>query len=245
MVKLVYSFNTTPNQMGLENIMGRQIVVYKKAMEVASRFYPITLWTDERGAEELGEYATEIKMLKKSTPNYLWCEPKYEAMLEEDADTSIFIDGDVFLAGRIHFNPDCDVHFEHFEERTFAYGYKPQVDIFNSEKLQNIFPEWTPTLFGAYNVGILKFGSNEIKHKFRDTFYRMKDYYYNVANLDRVKFSPNIPEMVMEEYALHCLSKFHNWKVDDLSQHNDYIHMYGFNKYRTGFLNLIYSNGNR
>lgn len=239
-MKLIYSLNTEPKQMGLENVMDRQILVYRKAMQIASRFYPITLWTDDRGAKELGLYANEIKILKKDTPNYLWCEPKYEAMLEEDASDSIFIDGDVFLSNKLHFGEPKDVWYEHFEERTFEYGYKPQVDTFhNSGDVSKVFKEWNPDLKGAMNVGILKFGTNEIKDKFRETFYQMKDYYFNVAKMNRVMFKPSIPEMIMEEYALRCLAEYYDWDTDELQMHNDYIHMYGFNKYRAGFLQLV------
>lgn len=203
---------------------------------MAKQFYPITLWTDEVGANELGDLVNEVKFLKIKEPNYLWCEPKFEAMIEESAEESIFIDGDVFLSEPIQFKTNADVWFEHYEIKTFDFGYNPQINAFDNIEIYSYFKDWNPNLNGAYNVGILRFRNNQIMNEYRNTFYQLKKYYFDEV-IKRIKLP--IPEMVMEEYSLHCLSKAKNWKVEELRSFNEYFHLYGQEKYQNGFLHLF------
>ena len=83
-MRLIYSISTTPNRAFLKDKLAKQILIWKKSITLAKKFYPITLWTDEVGAAILGDLVDEVKILKKDTENYLWCEPKYEAMMGED-----------------------------------------------------------------------------------------------------------------------------------------------------------------
>ena len=235
-MKLVYSISTQPNRLILKDKLDKQLLIWKKSINLAKRFYPITLWTDDIGANELGDLVDEVKILKKEGPNYLWCEPKYEAMSEEDASNSIFIDGDVFLSEPLKFTPDLDVWYEHFEIRTFDFGYKPKVEAFDDINIWSNFKYWNSDLKGACNVGILRFGTNEIMKEYRDAFYSLKDYYFR--NVVQTKIL-DIPEMIMEEYALHCLIYGKDWKSEELSTQNQYIHLYGIEKYKDGFLQLM------
>jgi len=235
-LRLIYSISTTPSRAFLKDKLAKQILIWKKSITLAKKFYPITLWTDEVGAAILGDLVDEVKILKKDTENYLWCEPKYEAMMGEDISNSIFIDGDVFLAEPLKFSPDKDIWFEHLEKNTFQYTYQKAISCFDVSDISSKHRFWHPSLFGACNVGILRFSSDEVMKSFRDTFYILKDHYFkNVVQNTPMK----VPEMVMEEYGLSCLIEYNSWTWEALNEQNSYVHMCGSEKYKAGFLKLI------
>ena len=62
-MKIIQSLSTT--RINDETYIQKILDIYQCSIKMARRFHPITLYTDERGANELGHLVDEVKFLKK------------------------------------------------------------------------------------------------------------------------------------------------------------------------------------
>ena len=152
-MRIVQTLTTTPNGFGEPYIKG-QLELFQCSIKMARRFHPITLYTDERGANELGNFVNEVKFLEKNTENYLWCEPKFEAMKRETGDF-IHMDGDVFLAEPLIIPDSYDVLYDFNDGEIGDKYYANNIQVFDEWGIKEIFPHWSPIWDGAHNVGLL------------------------------------------------------------------------------------------
>jgi hypothetical protein len=64
-MRIVQTLTTTPHGCG-EPYIRAQLQLFQCSIKMARRFHPITLYTDERGANELGHMVNEVKLLEKN-----------------------------------------------------------------------------------------------------------------------------------------------------------------------------------
>lgn len=228
-MRIIYSFNTSVGDddyfkgINLEH----NFLFYELSIRLCRQFYPVTLYTDEYGAERLGHLVDEVKMLKKDPENYIWSEPKFEAISNETGEF-LHVDGDLFITKPFILN-DSDVYYDHTEITLHEYYYKENLKNFTDYGIGEVFPEWSSKYLGAFNIGIMGFRTDEIKNIYLDRYFKMKDWYYNV--FPNEKFDSPIPSMTLGEHSLSCLSDYYNWKSTPLYDENQYLHMYGGRKH--------------
>jgi len=234
-MRIVQTLTTTPNGMGEPYIKG-QLQLFQCSIKMARRFHPITLYTDERGANELGHLVNEVKFLEKNTENYLWCEPKFEAMRREEGEF-LHMDGDVFISEPLILPADYDVLYDHNDAEIGNWYYANNMDIFNDWGIKEVFPHWNPKWTGAYNVGLLAFKNPEHMKIYMDTFYAIKEFYFTKSRETGNRLI--LPELIMEQLSLKLLADGNGWKAMGLDRMNSYIHMYSGRKLQWGFMELI------
>ena len=234
-VKIIYSFDTQLNGpyfqgKNLEN----NLLFYELSIRLAKQYYPVTLYTDEYGEEKLGHLVDEVKLLSKDDKFYLWSEPTFEAISREEGEF-IHLDGDVFLNGPLNL-PEGDVYYDCREDSLYEYYYKDNIEIFDKYGIGEVFPEWSTEYTGAFNVGLLGFGDDNIKKQFVDRFYKMKEWYYNDFPSD-IKI--HLATMTFEEHGLSCFCNKNNYNAVPLSQHNGYLHMFSSRKHIPMFVEFV------
>jgi hypothetical protein len=234
-MRIVQTLTTTPNGFGEPYIKG-QLELFQCSIKMARRFHPITLYTDERGANELGHLVNEVKFLEKNTENYLWCEPKFEAMKKETGDF-IHMDGDVFLAEPLIIPDEYDVLYDFNDGEIGDKYYANNIQVFDEWGIKEIFPHWSPIWDGAHNVGLLSFKNPEHMKMYMDTFYAIKEFYFKKSRETGNRLV--LPELIMEQLSLRLLAKGEGWKDFGLGRMNSYIHMYSGRKFQWGFMQLI------
>jgi hypothetical protein len=202
---------------------------------MARRFHPVTLYTDERGANELGHLVDEVKFLEKNTDNYLWCEPKFE-VFERETGEFIHMDGDVFISEPLVIPKEYDVLYDCNEIDGGKY-YHTNMNILYGWGVKEVFPHWNINWSGAYNVGLISFKSPTHMKMYSDTFYTLKDFYFKNSKLQGDKLT--YIAMTLEQLSLKLLSDGMGWNSVSMDNINSYIHMYSVRKFNKGFMELI------
>jgi hypothetical protein len=234
-MKIVQSLTTTPNGCS-ESYVKAQLQLFQCSIKMARRFHPITLYTDERGANELGHLVNEVKFLEKNTENYLWCEPKFEVFKREEGQY-IHMDGDVFIAEPLIIPEEYDVLYDFNDGEIGDKYYANNIQVFDEWGVKEVFPHWTPKWTGAHNVGLISFKNPQHMKMYVDTFYAIKDFYFK--KLAETGNKLYLPELIMEQLSLKLLANAEGWQDFGVGKMNSYIHMYSGRKLRWGFMELI------
>lgn len=234
-MRLVQTLTTTPKGMS-EPYIKAQLQLFQCSIKMARRFHPITLYTDERGANELGHLVDEVKFLEKNTENYLWCEPKFEAFKREEGEY-IHMDGDVFLAEPLILPNEYDVLYDFNDGEIGDFYYKNNIQIFDEWGIKEFFPHWNTNWTGAHNVGLISFKNPEHMKMYIDTFYIIKEFYFRKSRETQNRLM--LPELIMEQLSLKLLAIGEGWNSISLNNMNSYIHMYSDRKLQWGFMELI------
>ena len=233
-MKIVQSLTTTP-YLRPESYIKNQLQLFECSIKMARRFHPITLYTDERGANELGHLVDEVKFLEKNTDNYLWCEPKFE-VFKREAGEFIHMDGDVFISEPLVIPKEYDVLYDCNEIDGGKY-YHTNMNILYGWGVKEVFPHWNINWSGAYNVGLISFKSPTHMKMYSDTFYTLKDFYFKNSKLQGDKLT--YIAMTLEQLSLKLLSDGMGWNSVSMDNINSYIHMYSVRKFNKGFMELI------
>lgn len=238
-MRAIYSLNTSLNE---DFFQGRNLennfIFYELSIRLVRRYYPVTLYTDEYGAERLGHLVDEVVLLEKDPEFYIWSEPKFEAISKEKGDF-IHIDGDLFL--RKPFNlPEADIYYDHLEDGLGMYEkyYQHNITNFTNHGIGDVFPEWSSEYTGAFNIGIMRFRTDEIKDIYLDRYYKMKNWFFNDFPKD---IEAPLTSMTIGEHGLSCLSNHYNWTAVPLIEHNQYFHMYSGRKHNFMFVDFVKS----
>jgi len=233
-MKIVQSLTTTP-YLRTESYIKKQLQLFECSIKMARRFHPVTLYTDERGANELGHLVDEVKFLEKNTDNYLWCEPKFE-VFKREAGEFIHMDGDVFISEPLVIPKEYDVLYDCNEIDGGKY-YHTNMNILYGWGVKEVFPHWNINWSGAYNVGLISFKSPTHMKMYSDTFYTLKDFYFKNSKLQGDKLT--YIAMTLEQLSLKLLSDGMGWNSVSMDNINSYIHMYSVRKFNKGFMELI------
>jgi hypothetical protein len=233
-MKIVQSLTTTP-YLRTESYIKKQLQLFECSIKMARRFHPVTLYTDERGANELGHLVDEVKFLEKNTDNYLWCEPKFEVFKRETGEF-IHMDGDVFISEPLVIPKEYDVLYDCNEIDGGKY-YHTNMNILYGWGVKEVFPHWNINWSGAYNVGLISFKSPTHMKMYSDTFYTLKDFYFKNSKLQGDKLT--YIAMTLEQLSLKLLSDGMGWNSVSMDNINSYIHMYSVRKFNKGFMELI------
>jgi len=233
-MKIVQSLTTTP-YLRTESYIKKQLQLFECSIKMARRFHPVTLYTDERGANELGHLVDEVKFLEKNTDNYLWCEPKFE-VFERETGEFIHMDGDVFISEPLVIPKEYDVLYDCNEIDGGKY-YHTNMNILYGWGVKEVFPHWNINWSGAYNVGLISFKSPTHMKMYSDTFYTLKDFYFKNSKLQGDKLT--YIAMTLEQLSLKLLSDGMGWNSVSMDNINSYIHMYSVRKFNKGFMELI------
>lgn len=233
-MRAVYSLSTDSfNKWKLEE----RLLLYKYSMTLAKKYYTVILYTDPFGEEQLKDYADIIVPLNKEK-DYLWSEAKLEA-IDRETSASLHLDGDLFLYEKLKL-PDVDICYDTNELNLFESHYKNTIELFNENKIQQVFKEWNTVFNGSFNIGVLKFRNDNIKSKYIETFRNLKKWF--TINLDpeiKNQISTIRASMTLEEYSLTCLAEYYNWSSVELSKTNKYLHKWGSAKYSKEFLKKV------
>lgn len=234
-MRIVQTLSTTPYSME-EPYIKAQLQLFECSIKMARRFHPITLYTDERGANELGHLVNEVKFLEKNTENYLWCEPKFEAFKREEGEY-IHMDGDVFIAEPLILPKEYDVLYDFNDGEIGSTYYSNNIQIFDEWGAKEVFPHWSTNWTGAHNVGLISFKNPDHMKMYSDVFYKLKNFYFekSIESKNRLR----LPELIMEQLSLKLLADGEGWKSVPLRDMNSYIHMYSGRKLQWGFMQLI------
>ena len=233
-MKIVQSLTTTP-YLKSESYIKKQLQLFECSIKMARRFHPVTLYTDERGANELGHLVDEVKFLEKNTDNYLWCEPKFEVFKRETGEFT-HMDGDVFISEPLVIPKEYDVLYDCNEIDGGKY-YHTNMNILYGWGVKEVFPHWNINWSGAYNVGLISFKSPTHMKMYSDTFYTLKDFYFKNSKLQGDKLT--YIAMTLEQLSLKLLSDGMGWNSVSMDNINSYIHMYSVRKFNKGFMELI------
>jgi hypothetical protein len=234
-MKIVQSLTTTPYRRNEEYIK-YQIQLFECSIKMARRFHPITLYTDERGANELGHLVDDVKFLEKNTENYLWCEPKFE-VFQREAGMFIHMDGDVFISEPIIIPIEYDVLYDYNDFDIGPKCYHNNMNVLDEWGINEVFPHWNMNWSGAYNVGLLSFKNPTHMKIYSDVFYTLKDFYFKNSKQRGIKL--NYVPMILEQLSLKLISDKLDWNSVGLSDLNSYLHMYSLRKFQRGFMELI------
>lgn len=236
-MRIIYSLNTGIDDpyftgQNLENTF----LQYELSMKLTRQYYPITLYTDQYGADRLGHLVDEVKFLKKNPDFYIWSEPKFEAISRETGEF-LHVDGDLYINKPFNL-PDADVYYDHTEHALYEFYYKNNITNFDKYGIGGVFPEWTTEYTGAYNIGILGFKTDEIKNLYLHRYYDMKEWYFNDFPRD---INSHLASMTIGEHGLTCICNAFDLNAVPLAEHNGYLHMYGARKHLPMFMEFIRS----
>lgn len=229
-MKIIQSLSTT--RINDETYIQKILDIYQCSIKMARRFHPITLYTDERGANELGHLVDEVKFLKKDTIPYLWDEPKFEVFKNETGEF-IHMDGDIFIAEPLVFPKEYDVLYDFAD--TSEIGYIDSINALSNWGVGDILPEWNSKWNGAYNTGIIGFKDPLKMKKYVDSFYSIKTFYYKNYGGVEIKYA----YLTLEQALLKLISDNKGWNSLPMNTINSYIHIYSFKKYQLGFMELV------
>lgn len=234
-MRIIYSLKTNLQS---DYFAGRNLEnnfkFYELSMKLTRQYYPVTLYTDEYGAQRLGDFADEVKLLENDSENYIWSEAKFEAISRESGDF-LHVDGDLFINRPFNL-PDADVYYDHTEHILYDFYYKDNINNFEKYGVSKVFPEWSTEYTGAFNIGIMGFRTEEIKNLYLDRYYKMKEWFFTEFPKD---IDAPLISMTIGEHGLSCLSRALEWDSIPLNEHNDYLHMYSGRKHIGMFVEFV------
>jgi len=234
-MRIIYSLNT-----GLEdeyfkgNNLENNFKFYELSMRLSRQYYPVTLYTDQYGADRLGHLVDEVKFLEKDPENYIWSEAKFEAISKESGEF-LHVDGDLFINSPFNL-PTADVYYDHTEHVLYDFYYRENIHNFDKYGVGKVFPEWSTEYTGAFNIGIMGFKTDDIKNVYLDRYYKMKEWYFNEFPKD---IEAPLISMTIGEHGLSCISNKLGWDSIPLNEYNDYLHMYSGRKHIPMFVEFI------
>ena len=235
-MRIIYSFNTgVDGDYFRGNNLENNFLFYELSIKLCRQYYPVTLYTDELGAERLGHLVDDVIMLEKDPENYIWSEPKFEAISRESGEF-LHVDGDLWIDKPFTLN-DSDIYYDHTEDTLFETYYKDNLESFTKYGVAEVFPEWRSDYLGAFNIGILGFRTDEIKHIYLDRYFKMKEWYYSKFPYEEL--NPKVPSMTLGEHSLSCLSDHYQWKSTPLFDEHRYLHMYSARKHIPMFVTFV------
>jgi hypothetical protein len=121
-MNLIYSLNTSSLKYDYDKSkLDKLIKCYELSIKLSNKHHNTILYTDEYGAEQLGNIVDDVKFLKKDK-NYLWSEAKIEALSNEPIG-SFIIDGDVFLDSKLKYDTDGVVFHNYDSESAIDFYY--------------------------------------------------------------------------------------------------------------------------
>jgi hypothetical protein len=234
-MNLIYSLNTDNLKYKYDtDNLDKLLKSYELSIKLSSQYHNIKLYTDEYGADKLGNFVDEVRFLKKNK-NYLWSEAKFEALSTESID-SIIIDGDIFLDSNLKYDNDGVVFHNYDSQSVIDFYYTSAILEFDAYNIIDVFPYWKTDCKKAINIGILGFFSEELKKEYLDFYYKIKDWYFTIYP---TKLHKRLDTMVIGQYSLGCLLDSKCVKEQPLETTNNYSHFHGGIKYENFFIKMV------
>ena len=149
---------------------------------------------------------------------------------------AITFDGDIILNSNLHLDMQSDIIFER-KEKISPSKFQNTTIILNAlkkyrKKLKIKHFNFNTRHF--YNVGILRFKSEEIKNRFVSLYFKFRDYYISSIEPKENLIKNNyIVSVVISQYYFTCICNALNLNINFTINYkdNDYRHLFGTTKY--------------
>lgn len=237
-MKLIYTFSKKLNHTGLDRV----VEIYKKSLEINSKFHEIILYTDDESVDLLNDKFTNIEII--DTPDLLFFDDLKMKVLSKLKEDEILCDGDLFLKNKIYldetFDVVCDSLFkiENTKHYEFYEYYRSTSRILVDNGIQNIIPFYDNNLNEVMNIGFLWFRKNEIKNLFLDFYILQKKWIIENKLNEKYQFTKDFKNTVtFSQYFLTLFSKEYKLNISPLNRYFDYIHYSGDIKFEEDFMN--------
>lgn len=208
------------------------------SIETNSKYYDLTLYTDEATFKYVQNYPVKIKVV-----NYLnlrFIDDIKIQTLPHLKKEDILIDIDIFIFSKLEFTPNCDLLLE--TKYTLPLYYKREYKEASKFEFSKFIS--FPTTSGKVgNIGVIKFFNRELENKYIEKYNFISSLAYEeIKNVYSYrKFSGLMGEIILQN--LIDMSKV---KVEYLKDKNNtsYLHLAGPRKYNEKYLTGIIKKNN-
>jgi hypothetical protein len=231
-MKLIYSYS---KHIGDYTDTDHILKIYKVSMLRAKKLgHDIKLYGCNYTLQFLnGYYNTAVNVEKEQ---FLITDDLKMYIHSKEPAGSITFDGDIILNTKLQIDKESDIIFER-KEKISPSKFQNTTIILNAikkhrKKLKIKHFNFDTRYF--YNVGILRFKSEEIKNTFVSLYFKFRDYYISSIepeeNLIKNKY---IVSVVISQYYFTCICNALNLKVNFTHRYhtNHYRHLFGTIKY--------------
>lgn len=191
--------------------------------------YHTIIYCDKNSEGYFKDVVDEIIYLEHNLYEKIWDYPKLY-VLENRQDDFILIDGDVILNKKLpEFNEE--LIFDAFEDGNWNFEYLGIITRLEKLGINTIIPFWSVDRLPVINTGILYIKNTEFKNQ----YVRYWKILYNfIFSLDET-FDKSKLAMVISQFLLTILAKYHNVKLTNMNKYRSergeyYTHYFGIHK---------------
>ncbi len=251
-VKLFWSFDSRMNLYGDNEYL---YDLYRASMLRAKKLgYTVHFYGDNFAIEKFGDV---IDIPFDITDKHFNIVDDLKTFVHEDQDLNcVTIDGDLILHDRLVF-PDYETTHVYFdfpetkndilkEENNIYNGYGDLKKMFEKYNTHYFFPSFNYDNDFACNTGLIKFNNQETKYLFLNQFKSLKNYFvgniepYENVNTEESNSKLRKIRFIIAQYHFGCLSATNNIPTIFLKQHNNYVHLFGNEKFYDHNKEMIY-----
>lgn len=252
-VNLFWSFDSRMNLYGATDYM---YDLYRASMLRAKKLgYDIHFYGDDVAIEKfkgIVNYNYNITHLHFEIVDDL----KTYIHTQEDLNC-VTIDGDLILHERLKFpnENETDVYFDFpetkkdilKEENNKYNGYGDLKKIFQIYNTKHFFPYFNYDNDVACNTGLIKFNNQETKNLFLQEFKSLNMYFVNkiepseIGRNEEINSALKKIRFIIAQYHFGCLIRSLEIPTIFLKEHNDYVHLFGNEKFYDHNKEMIYN----
>lgn len=148
---------------------------------------------------------------------------------------SITFDGDIILHSKLSVDETSDIVFE--QKERLQQCHRDILNIFKKYKMDEVFSDFSFDPKLVFNVGILRFKTEDIKNLFIDSYYKVRKYYLtNIEPTEKLITQGIIVSTIICQYYFTniCEKNNTNYNFTKDYKSNKYKHYFGslkFDKY--------------
>lgn len=252
-IKLFWSFDSRMNLYGTNEYM---YDLYRASMLRAKKLgYDVYFYGDDIAIEKFGDIITH-KFDVTHTHFDIVDDLKTFVHRDQGLDC-VTIDGDLILHERLKF-PDIETTHVYFdfaetkkdilkEENNKYNGYGDLKKMFEKYNTQYFFPSFNYDNDFACNTGLIKFNNQNTKDLYLNEFKSLKNYFVgNIEpheNIGTEESNSTLRKIrfIIAQYHFGCLSQTNNIPTVFLKEHNNYVHLFGNEKFYDHNKEMIYN----
>lgn len=198
--------------------------IIKKAVDYALLYHKVNFYTDEETLPYLQIDGTTIKLI--DTSNVYFVDDLKVHLLTIIDENEVIVDTDLFLFKPLHLEAGYDAYFE-FKDNSSSSWYMDKFDWFIDNGIRDMIPNFNTKLISVPNIGILKIPNKDLKEKYVELYYKIRNWILSKDSDITLGMSLIIGQyllgLVMSEYNIYYCKNYNN----------HYAHLSGANKFKT------------
>ncbi len=230
---MVISFCFTIKILNNKSDLNLYVQMIEKSIECAKQYHKVKFYTDEETIKHISIQDVEIQMI--DTNNFYFVDDFKIHLLNVVKDDEVIIDTDLFLFSTLYLEDGYDLYVD-FKDHSSKDWYIEYLNWFVNNGIKEIIPNFNDKIISVPNIGILKFKNKELREKYIETYYTIRNWVLlKDRNIDRGI------SIILGQYLLALLISDYRVKYCHKNK-NHYIHLSGPQKFEKNVVQNIKPN---